>query len=404
MGILQLVSIETTPSPNCIKLNLNGTISPKSVTVQQGNSSADTPAFAQQLLAIEAVQSVFLVNDFITLTRQGSADWRPILAQAADILGIADKADAELLNQLSQPPKQSDNASSAASQSASSLGKVEVAIQMFRGIPVQVRALAADGQQARVALPERFSQTLQRAIQATAADYVAERYWEPYQASAGDPERVAQQVADEIVSLIDAEELARIEAAAIAGQSAAESTHDAARQQALLADLSQADWKQRLKALQQIEATPAALPAIAAALNDEKSTIRRWAAALLGASARPEAVEPLCQTVLTDPAAMVRRTAGDALSDLGDSRARTTLEQALQDPSKLVRWRAARFLNEMGDETAIEPLCQAVKGETEFDVRVEMRAALERIQGGGKTQAPMWMRLTEDLSRSAKLS
>lgn len=401
--MFQLVSIETTPSPNCIKLNLNGAIRSKSVTLQKGgpvDAPVDAPAFAQQLLSIEAIQSIFWVSDFITLTRQGSADWQPILAQAAKIIGIADAADAKLLNQISQgsqPSEQSEQASPAAPQSASNLGQVEVAVQLFRGIPVQVRAIAVDGQQARVALPERFSLALQRAIQVTAADYVAERYWEPYPSPAGDPERVAQLVVDEIVSLIDPEELARIEAAAGADWSATGSTSDAARQQALLADLRHPDWKQRLKALQQMDVTPAAVPAIATALNDEKSTIRRWAAALLGASARPEAVEPLCQAVLADPSAMVRRTAGDALSDLGDPSAMAALEQALQDTSKLVRWRAARFLNEVGDETAIAPLRQAVEGETEFDVRVEMAAALERIQGGGKTQVPMWMRLTEGM-------
>lgn len=75
---------------------------------------------------------------------------------------------------------------------------------MFRGIPVQVRAIAADGQQARVALPERFNQALIRALRATQANYVAERRWEPYQSPAGSPNEVAQLVADEIASLIDA--------------------------------------------------------------------------------------------------------------------------------------------------------------------------------------------------------
>ena len=68
---------------------------------------------------------------------------------------------------------------------------------------------------------------------------------------------------------------------------------------------------------------------------------------------------------------------------------------ALIDPSKLVRWRAARFLTEMGNQTAVEPLRRAVEQESEFDVKVEMMAALERIEAGGDTQMPMWMRLTQ---------
>jgi len=61
--------------------------------------------------------------------------------------------------------------------------------------------------------------------------------------------------------------------------------------------------------------------------------IRRWAAAILGGSGMPEAIEPLCK-VLSDASAIVRRTAGDALSDLGDARASGTMCQALEDRSK----------------------------------------------------------------------
>ena len=69
MRLCNARSIETTPSPHCIKLNLNEVISTKALTLQQGATKPDAPAFAQQLLAIESVQSVFLFQDFITLTR-----------------------------------------------------------------------------------------------------------------------------------------------------------------------------------------------------------------------------------------------------------------------------------------------------------------------------------------------
>jgi len=392
---MQLLSIETTPSPNCIKLNLNEFISAKALTLQKGVDQTEAPAFARQLLAIEAVQSVFLFKDFITLTRKGNADWQLILAKAARIIGVAEDADSKLLAQVSQPPVPTAIASPSNPQHTSNLGHVEVAVQVFRGIPVQVRATAADGQQARVALPERFNQALQRAVSATQANYVAERRWEPYQSPAGSPNEVAQLIADEIVSLIDADELARIEAAAISNHHETEQVNNACLQQALLADLRHPNWKHRLKALQQIEVTPETFPQVVAVLDDEQSTIRRWAAALLGVSGMTAAVEPLCHVVLTDISAIVRRTAGDALSDLGDINAAATMCQALEDPSKLVRWRAARFLNEMGDQTAIDALHRAVEREAEFDARVEMMAALARIQGGGETQVPMWLRITQ---------
>ena len=144
---MRLLSIETTPSPNCIKLNLDETISPKALTLQKGSHSLDTPQVAQQLLAIEAIQSVFIVQDFITLTRQGNADWQPILAKAAAVIGIADQADSKLLTQVATEP----TAPVSSNKPASNLGLLDVAVQTFRGIPIQVRAIAADGQRARVA-------------------------------------------------------------------------------------------------------------------------------------------------------------------------------------------------------------------------------------------------------------
>lgn len=42
---MQLRSIETTPSPHCIKLNLNKVISAKALTLTQAATQSDTPAF-----------------------------------------------------------------------------------------------------------------------------------------------------------------------------------------------------------------------------------------------------------------------------------------------------------------------------------------------------------------------
>lgn len=50
--------------------------------------------------------------------------------------------------------------------------------------------------------------------------------------------------------------------------------------------------------------------------------------------------------------------------------------KALEARSKLVRWRAVRFLNEVGDHTALAPLHRAAESEEEFDVRMEIGAAI----------------------------
>ena len=393
---MKLSSLETTPNPNCMKLNLDEQVVEKPLSLQRGKPLEHIPDVVKQLLDIEGVREAFLAPYFITLTRKGSTDWRQILDEAAQLLGVADNADTELLAnpQASSAPAVADT--------NLDLGEVEIAVLVFRGIPAQVRVLG-DYEQARVNLPESFDQALQRVLMATGANYVKERHWEPHSPRHGQPEEVAKMVVDEIASLIDQAELARLEKVALAGVDAEAETPASSptlpdeknKPEDLLAQLSSCEWNVRLKAIQKLEVNVNTFPALVRALDDEKAAIRRWAAALLGASERSEALEPLSQAALNDSSVVVRRTAGDALSDLGNVQAIPTMCKVLEDSSKLVRWRAARFLNEMGDETAVEALQKASEREHEFDVRLEMNTALERILGGGERQLPMWMRLSQ---------
>ncbi|MEM9808084.1 MAG: virulence factor, partial [Cyanobacteria bacterium P01_D01_bin.56] len=360
---MKLRSIETTPSPNCMKLNLDAPVSTTAITLNQGRgekvkndrTNPKAPAFAQKLVAIAGVKSVFIMDDFITLTRRGNVDWQPILTAAGNLIGLSDAADPSLVQNITASGQ--DNASAKASTSSTqNFGQVEVAVQMFREIPVQVRATSGSGEQARVTLPERFAQALQRSIVATGADYVAERRWAPYQPQFGNLAEIAQQVADELVALISEQDLAQLEQRSIDTSQTNGAQAPAPSQQKLLAELQQSNWKRRLKAVQQIEVDDNTFATIIALLKDDKVAIRRWAAALLGSSECVEAVQPLHEVLQTDKSAIVRRTAGDALSDLGDLRAGEAMIAALQDTSSLVRWRASRFLTELGDKTAVAPL------------------------------------------------
>ena len=382
---MKLRSIETTPSPNCMKLNLDAQTLTKPLTLKAGEPTVDVPEIFQNLLAIEGIQSIFVVSDFVTLTRKGSVDWQPILTAAGEVLGLAEGAESDLnekLADVSHPKEKS---------AAQNFGQVEVAIQKFRGIPVQVRVMD-DAQQSRVALPERFNQALQRAIAATDANYVAERIWAPYQPQFGEVEAIAQQIAEELDSLINDQDLAVLEQQAITTDLKAVASKPS--QQRLLADLQSPDWKQRLKAIQTIAIDEETFSAVVETLKDDRATIRRWAAALLGASERSDAVDRLAEVLRSDPSPIVRRTAGDALSDLGHTQASGAMMAALSDSSGLVRWRAGRFFNELGDESAIEALTRAVEAESEFDVRVELTAAIDRIRAGKASQLPMWMRIS----------
>jgi len=125
--------------------------------------------------------------------------------------------------------------------------------------------------------------------------------------------------------------------------------------------------------------------------------VRRFAAAGLGATGSSKAIPALCRALLQDPTVAVRRTAGDALSDIGDVAAEPDVCKALSDENKLVRWRACRFLAETGTAYALEALNSALN-DTEFEVRLEAEAAVDRILKGDKGLAPVWKRMHEGLS------
>ena len=90
----------------------------------------------------------------------------------------------------------------------------------------------------------------------------------------------------------------------------------------------------------------------------------------------------------------VRRTAGDCLSDLGFTEAIPEMILSLSDPNRLVRWRAAMFLYEVGDESAIPALKKALD-DPEFEVRMQVKIALDRIQEGKEAEGSIWHQMNE---------
>jgi len=57
---MKLCSVETTPSPNCIKLNLDEEISAKALTLQGSDTDrSNSPVVAQQLLNITGINRFF---------------------------------------------------------------------------------------------------------------------------------------------------------------------------------------------------------------------------------------------------------------------------------------------------------------------------------------------------------
>jgi HEAT repeat protein len=258
-------------------------------------------------------------------------------------------------------------------------------------------------------MPERFANAAVQAGKAS-PNLIKERKLEEIGIRYGELKDVLEEVVQEIdASYDDARLQELVNQAFSAGQAVPESAeakkantaqpaesaqpHQPAKSyQEIDALLSDADWKKRYAALQQIQPSPETLPLLAKALKDENTSVRRLATVYLGDIKEPEALPYLFQA-LKDPSPAVRRTAGDTLSDLGDPAAIGPMAEALRDPNKLVRWRAARFLYEAGDATAL-PALRAAENDPEFEVRMQVKMALERIEGGREAEGSVWQQMT----------
>jgi Scaffold protein Nfu/NifU N terminal len=69
-----MVRIDPTPNPNAIKLTVDRALSAKPVTHARG--AADPLAAA--LFAIDGVASVFVFQNYVTVTKRADAEWGAI--------------------------------------------------------------------------------------------------------------------------------------------------------------------------------------------------------------------------------------------------------------------------------------------------------------------------------------
>lgn len=369
---MRLTSIESTPNPNSMKLNLDGHRSVVPITYSLANANS-SPQLIREVLNVPGIQSVFSCEDFLTINKDPRGNWKMILEAVTKIIpGI------EVVSTEAEERR----------LAAELIGQVAVHVQTFRGIPIQVKAFDKQGEK-RIALEERFAKAATLLQERTGADYLKERYWANWGVRYGTIDEVAAEVADEIQGTMPELVLIRfLEDSQHRTQSS--TTHSATSR----ADLQSSDWHLRLLAVQELGTEESAVAKLVECLSDPHQQVRRMAAAALGATGAPQAVPHLCRALLNDSSAGVRRTAGDALSDLGDVSAQPSMCAALSDSNRLVRWRAARFLADFGNEDALPHLHEA-SGDTEFEVCLEVEAAIARITEGKECSVPVWKKILE---------
>ena len=154
------------------------------------------------------------------------------------------------------------------------------------------------------------------------------------------------------------------------------------------------DWRKRYQLLDQMQnPTIEDIPVLEKVLHDENTSIRRLAVVYLGMIEDPVVLPYLYQGI-NDKVVTVRRTAGDCLSDLGFPEAMMEMSKGLQDKSRIVRWRAAMFMYEVGDERVL-PALKAAENDPEFEVQLQIKMAIERIEGGEEAKGSVWKQMTE---------
>ncbi|MGX4668102.1 conserved virulence factor C family protein [Cerasibacillus sp. JNUCC 74] len=371
---MKIVSIEPTPSPYSMKINVDEQL-PEGETLNYtiDDDKQDAPAYIQALFQVNGVKGLYRVIDFITLERNPRVPWEEILPKVRELLGT-NEANKE---PIPQNPVTED-----------AFGEVNVYLQLFRYIPMQVKLVAKDTEK-RFGLPARFMDAVMRAS-AAADNLLEERKWIEQSPRYGELEAIGKEVVEEISASYNEKRLNDLVNYALTS----DDSFVASRNQKVTLDvLDNPSWKERYAALDQMNPTKDDLPVLEKALNDEKASIRRLATAYLG-MIEDKDVLPYLFKALKDKAVNVRRTAGDCLSDLGFKEAIPEIIKALTDKSRLVRWRAAMFLYELGDETAVKALENAFD-DPEFEVRMQVKMALARIKGGEEAKGSIWSQMTK---------
>ncbi|MEX2415367.1 MAG: conserved virulence factor C family protein [Paenibacillaceae bacterium] len=384
---MHIVSIEPTPSPNSMKINLDTRLPDHVRMTYTLNKKEEAPDVIRRLLDITGVAEVFHTSDFIALERKPKGDWQAILAEVREVfIGLEGS---QIQPSHSTSAAVGDQIPAQAIMIADHYGEALVLVQMFRGIPLQIR-VKSDDQEERIAMPSRFIDSAMKA-QYGSPNLLAERKLIDYGIRYGERKEIAEQILEELEAAFDSIRLEQLVTEALANvdhESELQVKHEQ-----VIAGLKDADWKIRFAVLDKLKPSLQTLPLIIVALDDNNFSIRRLATVYLGDIKSP-AVLPYLYRMLKDMSAPVRRTAGDCLSDIGNSDAIGPMCDALQDTSRIVRWRAARFLYELGDESAIPALKQALD-DSEFEVRMQIQYALARIEGGEAAIGSVWQQMTQ---------
>ncbi|MDN7243983.1 conserved virulence factor C family protein [Planococcus shenhongbingii] len=368
---MKIVTIEPTPSPNTMKVIIDQELPfGKSHNYHKDNLEG-APKEIQAILSIAGVKGVYHVADFLAVERLAKFDWETILAEVRRVFGD----DSGHSNEEIEIDEH--------------FGEIYVHVQQFKGIPLQVKVFDSHSEK-RFAMPENFVAAMQAVLDPTEENYLLQRKWADYGVRYGEKEEIGLGMVEELAAAYPQERLD-----AMVEQNHSEEAEPIERgRKVTLEEFDVPDWETRFQLLEQMnEGELSDLALLAKALEDEKMSIRRQAAIYLG-DIRDKAVVPLLEKAMRDKSWAVRRTAGDTISDLGFEEFEPIMMETLKDKNKLVRWRAAMFLYETGTEASLPALKEA-ENDPEFEVKLQIKMAIARIEQGEDAKGSVWKQMTE---------
>jgi Scaffold protein Nfu/NifU N terminal/HEAT repeats len=423
---MTVIGMESTPNPSSFLLKLSAPIvglEELTGTLQGRTFSTvteSTPKIISEILTIDGVDLVYCMATALTVNKRASAKWDVVLPRVIAALGVDKDQQVVLLQGLLSP---SDNTAASSSTSA---GQVRIRMQISNNIPIQIEAIGFLGTAKRMKLPPKFSEHMQRMVNEGAVDFLAGRKWVDrglrYLETNEHDDRILDGSSQEDMELMavltaEVEEIdvayshSRLEAIvaaklgrasvppAVAFSNSSTSAHLDLESVEQYCDLADKGSEEALTVLANFVASQSG--SIAA---------RRNAIAFLGGTgSTADAVFFAVASAFgeeTNPT--MRRTAGDALSDLGDVRAIPYATKALGDRSKLVQWRAARILGELGTtQDVVAVLKQAsLSQDYSFEVAFEIKDAMRKVRARllnkdaeiGLATGPVW-KLIQDGTR-----
>lgn len=378
---MKIVSMEPTPSPYSMKINVNVRLQDGDFEEYKRNGNIEeVPDYVRQLFAIPGVKGLYRVVDFITVERDPRTNWEEILPKIIEVIG-SDENTTTLFSKA------------VGSNSEDAYAGVKVFIQMIRNIPTQVKLQEGETER-RFGLPERIMKAAMEVASAS-NHYLLERRWIEQSPRYGNIDKIGEKLVEELSATYSDE---RIEQLLNISQSSENGLEEIPRRNITIDDLKKPNWRDRFAALAQMpDPTEEDYPLLNKALDDENSSVRRLATAYLGMIEKKDTL-PYLYKALQDKSVNVRRTAGDCLSDLGFKEAIPEMIKTLEDKSRIVRWRGAMFLYEVGDESAIPALEKALD-DPEFEVRMQAKMALTRITSGKEAEGSIWQQMEQAVKR-----